>query len=1522
MRPRRTRFGRSWRAPLLVCVFVSQLLVAILIHANTPATRRVVAHAISSYLSKELRGAFDISRIESLSSSRMALRDVVISDELHRRVATFDRILIESSMLEAVTRWLTRNEPLTLVVDSMRADGAHLRLHPDPDGNAPTLFSAVQPAMPTPASSSQSPYRVFLANVEIGDVSVDSAYSGWTSTSLRVRRVAGQLLINQLGIAASVKRFSLDAQDPFPTSVHAFGSLEFRSPRRFWGDMNLALGRVPCSLHVEYQKDSLELEVNPFKLSPQAAREWFPEWPVQQTVTLTLSAHGPLGQLGIRTLLSADATEVEAIGRLALESPARADLAILARSIDVKRFFAAPFASNLDGAVRMALEFEDAQPRVRFDGVVHPGYAAGFATPRVDIDGQFDSEGFMISGRSNDSQLPIRAAAVLRNRELRLDAQIDRARLEQALPERFRSSVQGTVGVRIRSTIKDNAIATDVDAIVDDLRTNGMSLRHAKLAAQFEGALSSPALFRGHLRLDSEETGLPPYLRFRRLSAAVTGSATQSHLELHAQQSDALALAVETDLKLLEGPALGATRFRLSRGDRTLSVDVARTAFSRDMIRVDDLRVTGSAGELKGDFGLERGEVFGALHGTSLDLDAAASLLGLPEQMLSGKAAVSLELDTRRRPAAGRAQVGLTHVALGPLSDVTGALELILDGDQLTTSLQATSNQVNQVKASSALTLHGSPLDVSSYEHATGKVVLELLRLRLDDCRRALRLDDSSWRARGTADIRVSAQRSTSNTPLSWDLYASTSGFGLSRTGPSGAFELGQIDWMLGAEYQGALAALRVDSVVRRNDQPKLSLVANATLPPTDELLTTLTNPGTWREIPFEAFLTVPRQDLADWSQSLSTPIGAGMLESNVSIKGPASQASLVLDVRATDLLLPALGNAIPFDLEGLLEHTPSQTRVLGGLGARRATWAQVNAVGNLEFCSEGLVCIRDWSGRAELGLLGLPLGVVPRLTDIGISGDVRGVLTARRSGGLTNLDAVLPVDNLRLSGQPLGQALLNLRSSDEELVAGAKLLDAAAQIDLEAHVPVHQRTLLPTRRDDSPIRIVAAATGYDAAVLGAWLHDYVEDLGGELSGRVDVTLASAGPARQNSKEPTPLTEDPSSGLAVNGYLTLNNGRGVLRSLDLGFSDLSIAAQAASTGSRTTISVPTISLSTGKERGHLRGSAVAEFEASSLTRLVARIDDAQAIPIPVNSVSVASLTAAADLEMTRAAKGFDATLDFEHLEVHLPRGNTRQIVGLGENPDIEVLQPLGPQAWQKARTRATTTYRIRLSLGRRAKVTRADMALPITGTPMLEFNGNVHPSGIIQLGANGRLELFGKSFVIDRGQVTLNPDNPSNPQLDVAATWRGPTHLVTARVQGTLNDARLRLSSDPPLPSEARVMALLLGGDSGSDSSAGAGLGVGATLFNELLSGTALSSVEVRTSSGDRQANYTAAVPLRENLWFEATYQSPTNTTLPGTSAQRGFSGTVDYRFRRNWSVRTEVGTLGAGADLVWQYRY
>ena len=72
-----------------------------------------------------------------------------------------------------------------------------------------------------------------------------------------------------------------------------------------------------------------------------------------------------------------------------------------------------------------------------------------------------------------------------------------------------------------------------------------------------------------------------------------------------------------------------------------------------------------------------------------------------------------------------------------------------------------------------------------------------------------------------------------------------------------------------------------------------------------------------------------------------------------------------------------------------------------------------------------------------------------------------------------------------------------------------------------------------------------------------------------------------------------------------------------------------------------------------------------------------------------------------------------------------------------------------------------------------------------------------------------------------------------------------------------------------------------------------------------------------------RDSSYTAAVRLSESVWFEGTYRNrleqQQNTT--GTDPV-DVSGTVDWRFQRNWSLRTEVGTMGTGMDLLWQYRY
>jgi hypothetical protein len=79
--------------------------------------------------------------------------------------------------------------------------------------------------------------------------------------------------------------------------------------------------------------------------------------------------------------------------------------------------------------------------------------------------------------------------------------------------------------------------------------------------------------------------------------------------------------------------------------------------------------------------------------------------------------------------------------------------------------------------------------------------------------------------------------------------------------------------------------------------------------------------------------------------------------------------------------------------------------------------------------------------------------------------------------------------------------------------------------------------------------------------------------------------------------------------------------------------------------------------------------------------------------------------------------------------------------------------------------------------------------------------------------------------------------------------------------------------------------------------------------------------LRAETESTDQTEAYTAKWRLKENLSFETTVRRGYERIDPNADTP-DVSGTFDWQFRRNWSLRTQVGTLGTGVDLLWQYRY
>jgi len=286
------------------------------------------------------------------------------------------------------------------------------------------------------------------------------------------------------------------------------------------------------------------------------------------------------------------------------------------------------------------------------------------------------------------------------------------------------------------------------------------------------------------------------------------------------------------------------------------------------------------------------------------------------------------------------------------------------------------------------------------------------------------------------------------------------------------------------------------------------------------------------------------------------------------------------------------------------------------------------------------------------------------------------------------------------------------------------------------------------------------------------------------------------------------------------------------------------------------------------------------------------------------------------------------------MRVMLPRSTGRSLIDLNPHPNITVLQPLGPYEEDEA---ARLPWYAQIRLGDDVRVQSAVLNLQLAGSPELVFSDELSVDGKLLLPAGGRVTVAGKLFVIEHGFVQFDTDDFSNPHLHVQAVWNSPGGIrVTATLSGTADEPELILASDPALPGgEAEIYALLFGGGAGDTESnaASPALGAGATVLSEVLGNTALRGVELRAGVEKRQSSgqsaqladdewrsYAAAVPLSDEVWFEGSYKTEQRATA--AEGRSGFSGTIDWRFRKNWALRTEVGELGTGMDLLWNYRY
>jgi hypothetical protein len=594
--------------------------------------------------------------------------------------------------------------------------------------------------------------------------------------------------------------------------------------------------------------------------------------------------------------------------------------------------------------------------------------------------------------------------------------------------------------------------------------------------------------------------------------------------------------------------------------------------------------------------------------------------------------------------------------------------------------------------------------------------------------------------------------------------------------------------------------------------------------------------------------------------------------------------------------------------------------RVAQFSGAGRAEWSKL--------VSSDLSADAAWTGTAGLSLEGLPLDVVPALAEAGLDGKVLGAVMFDRRQDLPQMFAQLEVRNAVVARTQLGTAAIQARTAGRTLSAKVTVDERLGKLDGDLQASVNWQGVVPSIDDTRPIAAHLNGTGVDAVILSPLLRDVLSEVSGKLDTQLTATLTPNLDAN---------AEQHWTG-ALSGTLAMHQGTLQLARLALRMKNVSFAAHAEERTNSTLITIDTLSAAaegddenvTASGNIWLQGFRVAKGNAS-----VALGGRRGGVPLLIEGVPMATLTGdKIRLDLERRPKEMFIGLTIPELNAELPKSGTRSLIALNDNSDVQVAQPIAEP--RKAVAGESLPWRMKFDLGNQVKLTRSDLFLPVTGSPEILLGDELQVDGSIQLIAGGRLSLFGlpRPFTIESGTVSFDLDgNPSDPRIQVQAICETQQITVRAKVSGTLNKADIYLEDvdDPSVTDKGVILAKLLNAPTNEANAnnpganpAAAGLGA---LGNKLLANTPLSNLQIQTGSettADQRSyqTYSAAYPISDTVWFEGSYKTLQNTDVSGASNTSAFSGTVDWRFRRNWSLRTELGNIGAGVDLLWQYKY
>lgn len=1495
--------GRVLQTLAIAFLFAASALLGALVHLNTRPFRSAAVQAANLALANVLHGRIQLETVEELSLSRLRIHSAQLFDESGNRVLHLQEVTLLLPGRSALLQLLLNPNHVELRFPHARAERAWVGVFDDPVRGGVTLERALTP-LPvaprgTPRSESEpSEVHVSFEQIELGRVRGHFSSPFLAELSPRLYRVRGTLSFDPGGVSAEVERFGARAYGPRGAPIRGTGSFSLRTPGPMNAEFTGFYEQTEVQAQAQLEAGRLQGSLRAPQVTPEAGRSLWASWPLLQPLALSGRVEGSLHELVFQVSASARAqrSELSLDGMWHASGDPRVDAAANLRDFDLRLLLPDAPPSELDARAQFTLRQTDEHLVGTLTGTTDATELAGVQVPPL----RFAVNGWPPTVSATlevlDPASPVRADVSTTDDTVSGKASV--RDLDLARQSWAPRGMRGLSSLQARFQLRQELLSVNLQGNARALSSSGAGID--QLSFEVEGSSPWSELLHASFRVNASASGLHwEALRFD--SARFEGRISQAGVRGRLDLSDRDGRMVRINGAATLQGQLHDLDVRAERGQLTLEAQIPLLNLDGPEVRIASLSLIGPDMKLTGSGHYRPGHLEAKVFARDLQLHRVGRPLGWSSAAVTGRVDVDLDVTLAPDLQRGRMDVTLDGVSFGGWGRTKARLQAALQDNSVTGELTLDNDLGVGLEGQWDLLLAGTPLELTSWSDAAGSSQLfihgvDLMALGL------LVESDSVSELEGTLGARVSLHRSAGGRVPNGLFEIGVSGLqaslpAVNPDGPTGPLTV----YMTGA-FEALSGALHATTIV--NDaHGRLATVTSRAQPNIDLLLE---DPlGALHHLvhsPMHLSLHVPRRPISQlpW---LSRQGIEGQLEGKLDLEGSLADPRLKLWLSTSAVRALALGRTAALDAALLAQYTPVSGQLEVELGAnmegRRVAQGRFEA--SLPWEASKWQHLQTLEGRVEF--YELQLATLAPLGQLDLAGSLSGrveVIPARQSSSPL-LAAVLTLDELSSGRARLGSGTLQVEGEPNILSGNLELSQGLRQLNVQLGITGPSSTVpFPTRVDDLEARVEASRL--DAAALAPLVGSSVSRLSGRIDGQLSLYVKRIGDTAGWRS-------------SISGDAQVTEGSAYIDPLGLELRDIRLRATAVPRGDGTILELNDVTAKARSQRTNLEGSGSFLLHGVRLTTGNAQLL-LRSVPLTLQGRSLGTASGRLTAQLERREEGWDepgpyasgpyllvnAVLDNWRLKA--AASASRPLIDLEPKPGIIVLQQEPSAADDDL-----LPYRFIVELGRDVQVSVAEMELPVGGQLNVDYSGETTLNGTLELERGGRLPLLGRVFQVVDGSVRLNPRNPSNPNIDVTLEGRsadGSPVFVT--ISGTLEEP----VTDPP----AAQLRELLGGGTATVLSGGVqALGLGQLLGDrvQLRVGT--------TDENEETPTYSAAFQIDDNLWFEANYQNLTEATMTQQDGS-ALSGTVEYRFRNNWSLRTQIGTAGGSLDLLWQYRY